>query len=375
MRRKYFILFAVLALVLSGLACNLLGGGDDEGEPISTEQPEAGETTEPTALPEFEEAVIDKSTIWDMVDIKSYRGDFTMTFNGISGGEDVSGSMVMHIDYTSDPPAQYLNMKIEGFELDPDLAGMPEFEFYIMGDKAYMNLGDELGWMSFTNDPDESISDSFMSYQDFVDLPDEAKRKPLPESVNGVMAWHYVIDENDFPEDLAEYEMISADAWIAVDGGYLVKMDVTMSGTFDPEEFGDQLIDEGTMHIVFDMLDVNADFTIELPDEAAAAEDFSLDDTFGDEEWTRQDVPLPDDAVIEFAFEGMVQFTTYLSYEESLDFMLTQLEANGWTMDGEPTEIETSYFGYFLKEGETLTLMLDYLEDDGVQTSVMITIE
>jgi hypothetical protein len=370
MRRKYMILLTILTLVLSSFACSLFGGEDDDGEPTPTEQPEVVETVEAAETPELEEAAIDKSSIWNMVDIKSYRGDFTMTFDGTSSGETVSGSMVMHIEYTSDPPAQYLNMQIEGFELDPELADMPEIEFYIMEDTAYMYMGADIGWMSFPNDPDESISDSFMSYQDFVDLPDTANRNPLPESVNGVMAWHYVIDESDFPEELAEYETMSADVWISVDSGYMVKMDVMMSGTFDPEEFGTQMIDEGTMHIIFDMLDVNEDFTIELPEEATSAEDM-----FGSEEWTRLDVPLPDDAEIEFSFEGMVQLYTNLSYEESMDFMLTQLEANGWIIEGEPMDLGTSYIGEFVKEGETLTLMIDSAEEGSDQTSIMISIE
>jgi hypothetical protein len=245
-----------------------------------------------------------------------------------------------------------------------------------MGDTAYMNLGMEDGWISFPNDPTDSVTDEFISYQDFVDLPDKAKRELLPENVNGVMAWHYVIDEDDLEEEFGTYDDMAADLWIAVDGGYMVKMEVSMTGTFNTDEISDQIIDEGTMTIVFNMRDVNEDLTIELPEEAAAATDFGFGEgLFGGGEWDREDAPLPDDAEVEFAMEGMVSAYTTLEFKDALEFMLTQLEANGWATEGEPLESENSYWGDFVKEGETLNLMVDPAFDETDRISIMITID
>ncbi len=377
MKRILFLLVAIFALVLSTLACSLFGGDDNGTDSGSTEATQVViEQPAATATPEFEEGTIDLDSIWNTMDIRSYRGDFIMSFDGTSGGEEVNGSVTMSIEFISDPPTQHMTMSLEGYDIDPELAGFDSFEFYIVEDMAYMYLGAEAGWMAFPNDPEDSISNEFMSYQDFVDLPEKAKRKLLPENVNGVMAWHYVIDEEDLVEEIGTYDEISADAWIAVDGGYLVKMDITMSGSFTSEELGDQPIDEGTMHIVFNMYDVNDDFTIELPPEAAAAEPFTFDEDFmSGGEWTREDVPLPEDAEIDFAMEGMVSAYTNLSYEEALEFMLAQLEANGWVVDGEPWETEDSYWADFVKGGETLSLMIDPAYDDTDRFTIMITIE
>jgi hypothetical protein len=377
MKRILSLLVAIFTLVLSTLACSLFGGDDNgtdsgstEATQVVIEQPAATETLE------FEEGTIDLDSIWNTMDIRSYRGDFIMSFDGTSGGEVVNGSVTMSIEFISDPPTQHMTMSLEGYDIDPELAGFDSLEFYIVEDMAYMYLGAEAGWMAFPNDPEDSISDEFMSYQDFVDLPEKAKRKLLPENVNGVMAWHYVIDEEDLAEEIGTYDEISADAWIAVDGGYLVKMDITMSGSFTSEELGDQPIDEGTMHIVFNMYDVNGDFTIELPPEAAAAEPFTFDDDFlSGGEWTREDVPLPEDAEIDFAMEGMVSAYTNLSYEEALAFMLAQLEANGWVVEGEPWETEDSYWADFVKGGESLSLMIDPAYDGTDRFTIMITIE
>jgi hypothetical protein len=377
MKRTLFLLIAIFSLVLSTLACALFGG-DDEGDSTDTGSTEATQVVvdEPdaTETPEFEEGTIDLDSIWNTMNIESYRGDFTMTFDGTKGSETVTGSITMSIEQTSNPPAQHMSMSMEGYDIDPELAGFDTFEIYIMEDMVYMYMGEEMGWMAFPNDPEESMSDEFMSYQDFVDLPEKAKRKLLPENVNGVMAWHYVIDD-DLVEDLGSYDEISADAWIAVDGGYLVKMDITMSGSFTTEDLGDQPIDEGTMHIIFNMIDVNSDFTIELPPEAAEAEPFSFGDELLGGEWTREDVPLPEDAEIDFVMEGMVNAYTSLSYEDALEFMLTQLEANGWVVEGEPWESEDSYWADFVKEGETLTLMIDPAYDETERFTIMITIE
>jgi hypothetical protein len=365
MKRNTILLVVVFSLILSSFACSILGGKDaDNGDTGAV----------PTEAPEFEEATIDKESIWNTMDIKSYRGDFTMTFDGTKEGEVVNGSVTMNIEVTSEPSAQHMSMGMEGYDMDPELAGFDRFEFYLVEDTVYMNLGLEDGWIALPNDPDDSVSDEFMSYQDFVDLPDKAKRKLLPENVNGVMAWHYVIDEDDL-EELGTYDEITADVWIAVDGGYVVKMDFTMSGSFTAEDLGDQPIDEGTMHIIFNMHDVNSDFTIELPPEAAAAEPFSFDeDLFGGGEWDREDVPLPEDAEVDFAMEGMVSANTNLSFDDALAFMLTQLEANGWVIEGEPWASENSYMGDFTKEGESLNLMVDPAYDDSGRISITITI-
>jgi hypothetical protein len=381
MKRNFFLLVALFSLILSILGCSLLGGGDeDENGGTDTGSTEPTQVVidqpEPTETPEFEEGIIDLDSIWGTEDIKSYRGGFTMSFDGTAEGEMVNGSINMSIEYTTNPPAQHITMNLEGYDIDPELAGFNSFEFYVMEDTTYLNMGGEMGWTAFPNDPEESVADEFMFYQEFVDLPEKAKRKLLPENVNGVNSWHYVIDAEDLPEEIANYDEVTADAWIAVDGGYLVKMDLTMKGTFTSEDLGDQPIDEGTINIVFNMRDVNGNFTIELPPEATSAEPFSFDDEmFEVGEWTREDVPLPEDAEIDFAMEGMVYAFTNLSYDETLEFMNTQLVANGWVVEGEPMESEAIYWIDYVKDGETLGLIIEPADDGTDRISIMVTIE
>ncbi len=374
MKRYNFILLVILCLVCSSLACSLLNLGKD-GEEASqpTEESPSGPTQEPAA--EFETAPLDELTAFDTSKIKSYRGEMTMSFDGSSNGKTVNGSVFMTIEMTSEPKASHFTMKMEGDSFDGEEI-LPEMEFYIVGDKMYTNLGGEGGWMVLPAESDESINDAFFSYQDIADLPPNAQRKLLPESVNGVMCWHYVFDESDFPPEAREFDSMSAELWVSVDDGYVVKMDLTASGAFNQTEGEFQSMDEGTMHIIFDMKDVNQNFTIELPPEAASAEELDLGgDLLGDMTWEREDVPLPEDAEIVYTYEQMVTAYTLLSVEEARDFMLTQLEANGWTFNTVIYEEDDSYMADFTKGDETLTIMIDVAEDEGQKTSIYISIE
>jgi hypothetical protein len=373
MKRYYFILLVIMCLVCSSLACSLLNLGKDgeEGSPPPTEA--ISSEQEPTA--EFETAPLDEITAFDTSRIKSYRGEITMSFDGVSNGETVKGSVFMTIEMTSEPKASHFIMKMEGDSLGGEEI-IPEMEFYIVADKMYTKWGAEGSWMVLPAESEASIDDTFFSFQDISELPPNAQRKLLPESVNGVMCWHYVFDETDFPPEVIEFDRMNANLWISVDDGYMVKMDMTASGTFNQTEGEFQSMDEGTIHIVFDMKDVNQNFTIELPPEAASAEEFDLGgDLLGDMTWKRADVPLPEDAEIAYSYEQMVTAYTLLSVAEARDFMLTQLEGNGWTFNTVIYEEDDSYMADFTKGDETLTLMIDIAEDDGQKTSIFISIE
>jgi hypothetical protein len=352
MRRNFLLLLAILSLAFASFACSVFGGDDtDNGTEIES--------------PQFEEVSIDATSLWDMGDLQSYRVDFNMSFDGTSGSNPANGSITMYMEFTSIPPAQHTVVNLRGFEMDFGYGDMPSIEFYTMEGTIHVNLGTGGGWISFPNEVDDLFSEGLISYEDFVDLPERASRKLQPENVNGITAWHYVLDEGDFVEGFTTYDEVSGDFWIAVDGGYVVKMDVSMTGTFAPDIIRHQPIDQGTMSVSFTLRDVNTNFTIKLPQEAASdVETPSPEDTaspggeVGIGEWVREDVPLPEGAVIDVASGGNAVAHIQLSLEETVEFFQTQLPANGWIVDFEnyvPTDV---YNGGFVKGGETLTLNL-----------------
>jgi hypothetical protein len=374
MKRNFLLLLAILSLAFASFACSVFGGDDaDNGmemeSPQATQpesdrspeesQPDSAQPPEATEVPEFEEGNIDVSSLWEMEDIQGYRGDFAVNFDGTSGPDAANGSITMYIEFTSTPPAQHTIVNLDGFDLDLEYGDLPSIEFYTMEGTTHVNLGVGGGWISFPNDLNNPFSEGLISYEDFVDLPERANRKLLPESVNGVTAWHYVLDEDDFLEEFTTYDEVSGDVWIAVEGGYMVKMDVIMTGTFAPDIIRYQPIDQGTMEIRFDLRDVNGNFTIKLPQEAASDMDSPLpDEPVSDGAWARQDVPLPEDAEINNTSEDNVTAYTKLSFEEAVEFFQTQLPANGWVTDWENYGATEIYNGGFVKGGENLTLNL-----------------
>jgi hypothetical protein len=382
MRRKSFIWLFIASLVIAALACASPLGGDDSDdntqsdtvEVVATKVPQAQATDEPA----FELAPIDSLQLWNSEDISSYRGEFVISFDGLTAGEPMQGSMEMLMEMTTNPPAQHFTLSLEGLDLGEELEGLAltDMEFYMVEDTMYANMGMGLGWLKFPGTTVEDFQDTVILPEEFIDLPPTANRKLLPEKVNGVSCWHYVIDDPSMFDETAEFDSFEADAWVAVDGGYLVKMELSATGSFS-DDFNEGIsLEEGSMHIVFDLLAINEDFTIELPDEALAAEDFGLGGDFlGDQEWTREDVPLPEDASVDMVLDGTLFFFTNLTVEETADYMNEQLGANGWIPSGDAFSTADSFFGDFTKGDETLTLMINPDEGSDWLTSVYVGIE
>ena len=382
MRRKYYFWLFIASLLIAVLACSPFSGGDDADVDTESDTAELGDTPIPqpevAEESEFEVAPIDALNLWDSADISSYRGEFIITFDGLTAGEQTQGSMSMLWEMTTVPLAQHFTLSMEGLDLGDDLEGfeLTDLEFYMVENTMYANMGMGLGWIKFPGMSVEDFKDSVILPEEFVDLPPTANRKLLPEMVNGVSCWHYVIDDPSFFDEDTEFDTVEADAWVAVDGGYLVKLDMTTTGTF-ADEFGEGIsLDEGTMSIVFNLLSINEDFTIELPEEALAAGDFGLGGDFGgDQEWTREDIPMPEDAEIDLVLDGSVFFFTNLTVVETADFMTEQLEAYGWTQAGEAFSSEDSFIGDFSKAAETLTVMINPNVDGEWLTSVYLAVE
>lgn len=381
MRRKSMIWLFFVSLLIAALACSTPFGGDDAdvdtGPDTSVPDPTEVPQAEPTDAPEFEEAAIDTLQLWDSSDITSYKGEFVITFDGFTAGEPTQGSMNMLMEVTTDPMAQHFVLSMEGFDLGEEVEGfeLTDMEFYMVEETMYANMGMGLGWLKFPGMSVDDFQDSVLLPEEFIDLPPTANRKLLPETVNGVSCWHYVIDDPSMFDETAQFETFEADAWVAVDGGYLVKLELSATGTFT-DEFNEGIsLEEGSMTIVFNLLSINENFTIELPEEALAAEDFGFGDLLGDQEWTREDVPLPADAQIDLVMDGTVFFYTNLTIQETADYMTEQLEANGWAPTGEPFSSPDSFIGDFSKEDETLTLMINPNVDGDLQTSGYLAIQ
>ena len=372
------LIVPVLTLAIAGLACiSPLDQGQNEIEiESSSSSPAAEDKSSVIELPpaddeaQYEIAPIIRAGLWNPANLTSYRSDYVITFDGVSGGENIQGSMSFLMEITTDPPAQHILMDFEGYDFGAE--SPTNIELYVLDDTLYANMGIEQGWILLPGAGFAAMREGLFLPEEMIDLPAEARRSLLPETVNGVISWHYRIDESNFQADSTVYDSMLADAWVAVDGGYLVKMDATFSGSFLESGGQGSFLDEGTIQFIFNLLDVNQGFRIELPAAALQAGDFALDDLISIGEWSREDIPLPTDAIIAFSTPQLVEAETALSVEAARDFMVAQLQANAWLQEGEPYGDTDSYFANYYKGDEALSLAINNVDQ---RTSIFIILE
>ena len=378
MKRQWFILVAALSLVVGNVACGFLEREvaiEDTGLNITDFSDAPGGSSNGGV----EIASIDLSRVWELSSLRSYRAEYQMEVWLDDDAEDSSLALTMTIEVTADPPAQHVISFYEAETFPSDMPTM-ETEMYIMGGVAYTKSSLFGGWTAFDGDMADLMSDTLLNPQDYVILPEKAQRKATPEKVNGIPAWHYTFDENDFENELIDYEKVTTEIWIAVEGGFIVKVETFIKTAALGEDLEDSifagLFDNATIRTTYNMSDINTDFSILLPEEAAAAE---VTDLFGgfefDSEWTREDVPFPEGAEVDYSFSDTIALRTPSSVPEVKAFMLPQMPDYGWVLEMENNSSDEHYLGDYTKGEDFLTLSIKADMFDEAQTNIHIDVK
>lgn len=370
MKTNRRIRFALASLLLATMACSLLPFGKDEAPEATSEAvSQPAESSSDSGQTSFELAPLDVSRLWDKDQFSSLRARMVIDYDLDVEGAPTKVSMTMLMEATADPSASHLSMTQEGMDLGE--FGAFNIEMYMMNDQIYMSgfFGDS--WMVLPDEESMDFMDEFLvDPEEIVDVPPQAWRAPDPEMVNGVSSWHYKFNQDDMmefaPESLddLDFESMVVDMWIAVDGGYMVRMENEMEGinAAASEDMGAPEGEIHQMHFVYDVLEINTPITIELPPEAANAEPFDPFSMMGgmdevDDEMLEY-VPLPEDAEISFSFEGMFEAQTSWSFDETKDWMLAELATLGWVVDNEFGSAADGYMVFFNMGDKSLTLTL-----------------
>ncbi len=306
--------------------------------------------------------------------LSSYRWQFNLSFDGADNqGQPAQGQVEMLIESIKDPLAMHLRMQIEGQPAE-ELGGPIVVEMYNVDDVAYMQNPDDGSWFSFPAEGGmtDFFEAGFFDPEEIIKLPDNAQRSPLPEEVNGISTWHYTFDEADVDDENFSLDEAKGEIWVAREGGYPVKLVIEASGTSTNPELEDQLFSSGTINMTYELLDVNADFTIEVPEEALSAESFE-GGLFDSTDTSEIDLPIMDDAEVEFALEGLVSYTIQGDIADVVEFYKAELPQQGWSLqaDSEVVSEETALMT-FTKEDEELSLVVSK-EEDGSLSVVLST--
>lgn len=287
--------------------------------------------------------------------LKSYHSKFTMTFTGTKAdGTPDNGTVTIEQSHTSDPAATSFQMNGQGSALDQTKAG--NTQMVVIGDTAYM-VTDEGGTPKCTSMSGSAASgllssayspDTFMTGSDMSG----AKRILPDETVNGILSQHWRFTNTDVQLLAPGWTSYTADAWIAVDGGYATKSTFVGDGQNVSGGGG-----KGHAEMQFDLLEANTDITIKAPDGCSAP--------------AGGDIPKMPDATNSMSISGMTTYTTASAAADVVAFYQAQLPGAGWTAgtadtSGTPATLE------FTKGSQTMTITI---ASEGGKTTVLIQVK
>lgn len=398
MKRVLVSLLLVIVLAVLG-AC----GGDEEPEsgPMPTtpseatampespgaeavEQPTPTPTSQPpTATPEPMPTAVEEEPQEEEVDalltqqelasldsLDSYRAYTLITSQGTTlDGQEEDTTVEISSAYTRDPAARYFSMTFEDrASEDPEQAGPDTVEFYQVGDTFYASF--EEGWIQMSGeetpfmDPDsEFMVNSGVLFSNLEDL----RRQRPDENVNGVGSRHYTFNETALNRWLGNEGQVMAEGevWIAEDGGYVTRYVVDVTVEEGGGGFLAPNLTVGTLHMEFELSDVNSpDIIIEVPEDATAGTSLPGFEDAG--------FPVPPGGTVAMSSPEFAMITVNLPPGEVQTFYEEALAELGWTKN----EDASGGFGDFItlefsSGANSLSLLISPDEAEG-ETQVMV---
>ena len=381
--KMILIVLMLSSLILGSLAA--CGGSKDATSPPETQPPKAAQADPtntpkpivaptntplpptdtpppPTDVPAPEPAEFNPAGLMATTEMSSYRALMRVTIKGTQAGEPIDEMIEFLLEQTTDPPAQHIVVTgMGGIE-----EGMDSVEMYQVGGMMYMNLGGT--WLSVPATEGEGLEQGLLEPSDFLDDSCGWKKESNTE-INGIKVHHWSASKADIEgcgmaEEAVVGELLDAggNVYIAVDGNYMVLMDIFYEGKdLDMDLSGsDEKVEEGRMEIHYEVTDVNQPFTITVPEEAL--DSGNLPD----------DIPVPADAQETSNMFGMITFFSPSTPQEVADFYKTEMPNNGWT------EVSAEDFGGMFmleygKDGRSASFIINTDEDKGM-TSVLVTV-
>ncbi len=311
-------------LAMSALACNLLSSTVEDlgatAEAAISDSDLVGEITgemtqaAPEGLGGPESLDLDAPLTYnEPVDqIDSYRIAMELAFEAESGER---GSVTGTGARTLDPLA--MSMQFEAF----DNAAQPgELPFaFSMTESTVTVSSPTLGCASLAAGDRQDPFTLLIDLGGF--LTGQAQRVRPDQEVNGVPVYRFALDSSNVkPGELEIADLADGTIYIAKSGGYIVRMEMTGTGTSEMLSGDPDL--NGQISYSLDYYDFNQPLEITPPegcDQAAAEVNY----------------PVTDDAYQLSSLLGIVSYKTNLPLEEVVQFYKDEMPAAGWTLDEE----------------------------------------
>jgi hypothetical protein len=244
------------------------------------ETPEPEDTPEPENTPEGKSEPLDISPLTQTVKVDSMQSVMTLYLDGKdSAGKALKTDVTIELTQNKTRKQQSMVMNGDGLNIlakMPGLTDLSEIGIYSIGSTVYIDMqtgktdkcvkSAAAGSMaSFDQLSPENLLGSFASRLDTYGYFDGE------ETVNDVDVRHYVIDADatnaaalkskdpDVRENAKTQKLVSGDVYIAVDGGYIVRLDAEYEGTAKSLGF------KGNTTVEFDLAELNTGVQVELP--------------------------------------------------------------------------------------------------------------
>ena len=273
--------------------------------------------------------------------LSSYQATLTLSFTGTRAGQPSTWTKTYVIVSTKDPATEQLTIDKTG-----DLANLDEVVLADVGATAYEHRGTHACTA-------ETIA------------ADAAGRHPLEpasllspltgavvagsDPVDGTAATHYTFDGQAIA--LTAPGTASGEAWVATDGGFVVKYILTMKAKAD--YFGDGV--EGTLTTTYAVMNVNSADVPPIPPDCPSA---------------LPNLPTMADATAIDSQPGVVTYTTASNVADVAAFYTSELDKLGWKQTNEATIDKPVTNLDFIQGAASLTVSIS-TDADGTTVTIV----
>jgi hypothetical protein len=305
--------------------------------------------TSGSKLPEREQPVASSMLLADphqgLDGLKSYHMHAVNEFTGEADGKPLHSLGEYNGDEVRKTQTEFVNLRqpLSNGKIDSFLTG-------VIGDASYRRIGDESAICHIAWNQQKKVTPEFWP----VDMLPAilSGEKTGVEEVNEVKTTRYILDRDSL--GIANFENVSGDLWLALDGGYVVKMEFTLSGgekTFGKGRSGNQ-------KVTYELTKINANDDFIAPAGCLPVLD---------------GIPIMADAIHEYRLPGNLRYSSASSPEKVLEFYKEKLTTQGWQMGSPHESVMKGQVVLFIKKEGDDRLHLSLSPENGTtQVSVFV---
>jgi hypothetical protein len=328
-RKIQFLILIIAALALLGITgCLVFGGNSGNSSASDSAVKGSALVSDPHA---------------GLAELTSYQMRVVNEFTGKIDGNPQQSRMEIVGDEVRSTHGEFVTIT-----QSRDSGDMETLVMGTLGDASYRRVGDNSAICNVSWNPEKKAAPAIWP----VDLlPDIIKgTKAAEEDIDAVKTIHYTLTRDSLGK--VNYEEVSGDLWLAEPGGYVVKLDITISGA--DKTFGKG--SSGSYRLTYELSKINANEDFALP---AGCRPVMMD------------IPVMVDAENIVRMPDVVRYKTTSNLNGVVAFYKEKLGADGW----QAGDLHHSQSGYqilrFAKSGVDESLHISLSEEQvGVRVSV-----